>query len=186
MQMVLRILTIFLITSFLVPSAIAGAGMQRIVVLDVELIDEQKRSWHEPDRPEELARAGRMTTQIKEYLSASRLYEVVEIDQDNPELQRLNDSYQYIHTCPANCEIPLANSVSADLVMTAWVQKISNLILNQNILVKDVATGEPVMGAFIDIRGNTDSSWRNGTRYLMERFFKKYHPGTAITPVNDP
>jgi hypothetical protein len=48
------------------------------------------------------------------------------------------------------------------------VQKISNLILNINLRVEDVATGKAVFQRSVDIRGNTDLSWRRGVKSLVD------------------
>ena len=42
------------------------------------------------------------------------------------------------------------------------MQKVSNLILNINIYVRDAETGDLVAAASADIRGNTDKSWSRG------------------------
>ena len=42
--------------------------------------------------------------------------------------------------------------------MVGWVQKVSNLILNINIAVYDVASGRRLAGFSVDIRGDTDES----------------------------
>ena len=48
------------------------------------------------------------------------------------------------------------------------MQKVSNLILDINVTVRDAATRELLFAASVDIRGNTDESWRRGIRYLIE------------------
>ena len=48
------------------------------------------------------------------------------------------------------------------------MQKVSNLILNLNLQVRDVAGGAIVAAGTVDIRGNTDKSWRRGVLYLLE------------------
>jgi hypothetical protein len=47
------------------------------------------------------------------------------------------------------------------------VQKVSNLILNLNVVVRDGATRAPVLAGSVDIRGDTDESWRHGMSYLI-------------------
>jgi hypothetical protein len=49
-----------------------------------------------------------------------------------------------------------------------WVQKVSNLILNLNIEVRDTATDQVVYRTSVDIRGNTDESWLRGVRRLVD------------------
>jgi hypothetical protein len=41
------------------------------------------------------------------------------------------------------------------------VQKVSNLILNINLYMEDVQTGRMEFARSVDIRGNTDESWRH-------------------------
>ena len=53
-------------------------------------------------------------------------------------------------------------------MVIGWVQKVSNLILNLNLQVRDVESGAIVSAASVDIRGNTDKSWRRGAIYLLE------------------
>ena len=48
-----------------------------------------------------------------------------------------------------------------------WVQKVSNLILNLNLRVEDVASGRMLFQRSVDIRGNTDLSWRRGATALV-------------------
>ena len=49
-----------------------------------------------------------------------------------------------------------------------WVQKVSNLILNINLYLRNAATGDVLVLGSVDIRGNTDESWRRGTEYLLK------------------
>lgn len=61
----------------------------------------------------------------------------------------------------------LAQQLDADLEMTGVVQKVSNLILNINVYLRDVHTSRLVAAASVDMRGNTDESWSRATRYLI-------------------
>jgi Protein of unknown function (DUF2380). len=53
-------------------------------------------------------------------------------------------------------------------IARCWVQKVSNLILNLNIEVRDAATDQVVYRTSVDIRGNTDESWLRGVRRLVD------------------
>jgi hypothetical protein len=57
--------------------------------------------------------------------------------------------------------------------MTAWVQKVSNLILNLNIQIRDVHSGLIMQNKSVDIRGNTDTSWLRGIRYMARSMEEK-------------
>jgi Protein of unknown function (DUF2380) len=71
------------------------------------------------------------------------------------------------------CELDLARQLGAQQLAYGWVQKVSNLILNINLIVEDVATGRQLRAESVDIRGNTDESWSRGLRYLLnERMFR--------------
>ena len=65
------------------------------------------------------------------------------------------------------CDVQYAQALGADLVMTGVVQKVSNLILNMNIYLRDVHTGKLIAAANADMRGNTDESWSRAVSYLV-------------------
>jgi hypothetical protein len=50
------------------------------------------------------------------------------------------------------------------------VQKVSNLILNVNLYMEDVQTGGLEFAHSVDIRGNTDESWRHGLNYMIRNY----------------
>lgn len=82
----------------------------------------------------------------------------------------------YLYECNG-CELEIARKLGADRVLTAWVQKVSNLILNMNIEVKDVKTGEVTLKKSVDIRGNTDQSWSRGISYMTRDMVEKGQAG---------
>jgi hypothetical protein len=47
------------------------------------------------------------------------------------------------------------------------VQKVSNLILNINVYIRDGYTGQLVTSKSADLRGNTDESWFRAASYLL-------------------
>jgi len=47
------------------------------------------------------------------------------------------------------------------------VQKVSNLILNINIEIRDVEADRVVLTKSVDIRTNNDQSWERGMRFLV-------------------
>jgi Protein of unknown function (DUF2380) len=66
------------------------------------------------------------------------------------------------------CDVAMAKELGADYALAGEVQKVSNLILNLNLVLRDASTGEVVRAGSVDIRGNTDESWQRGLRYLMK------------------
>ena len=71
------------------------------------------------------------------------------------------------------CEIEWAREAGADIAAFGTVQKVSNLILNENIYMRRVDGGAPFFSGSVDIRGNTDKSWSRGMKYLMGEYFLK-------------
>jgi hypothetical protein len=61
----------------------------------------------------------------------------------------------------------MAQRLGADYAVVSEVQKVSNLILTMNVVVRDAETGAQVRARAVDIRGNTDDTWQRGMRYLL-------------------
>jgi hypothetical protein len=66
------------------------------------------------------------------------------------------------------CDVAMARELGADYALAGEVQKVSNLILNLNLVLRDATTGEILRAGSVDIRGNTDESWQRGLRYLLK------------------
>ena len=118
--------------------------------------------------PDELARVQRLGDQLRRGLAEPGRYSVVDT---GPLADRLAQQTSF-RNCNG-CELEMGRTVGAGLVAYGWVQKVSNLILNINLVVEDVATGRQVHADSVDIRSNTDESWQRGLRFLLdERIFR--------------
>jgi hypothetical protein len=117
--------------------------------------------------PEELARLQRLGQQLRDGLRGR--FTVVDVAPVRDRLSRVDS----IRGCNG-CELDLARQLGAQQVAYGWVQKVSNLILNVNVVVEDADTGKTLHAESVDIRGNTDESWTRGLRYLLnERMFRE-------------
>jgi hypothetical protein len=65
------------------------------------------------------------------------------------------------------CDMHLAQRIGAELAITGTVQKVSNLILNMNIYVRDVSSGATTASMSADMRGNTDQTWSRTLDWLV-------------------
>jgi len=74
-----------------------------------------------------------------------------------------------LRTC-GGCDAQFAREVGADYSIIGWVQKVSNLILNMNIVVRDAKSGRVVFVKSADMRGNTDESWSRALDYLVRNY----------------
>ena len=54
------------------------------------------------------------------------------------------------------------------MAITGEIQKVSNLILNINVYVKDLKAGTPERAYSVDIRGDNDTSFEHGVKYLVK------------------
>jgi hypothetical protein len=137
----------------------AGAAW-RIALFDFELINTSL----EPTRPDETARLDMISALLREEFAKRETFEVLDI----APLAEAIEEAGYLRGCNG-CELRLARRIGAEFAALGWVQKVSNLILNINLRVREVATGHLIKAGSVDIRGNTDESWRRGVRYLLER-----------------
>lgn len=71
------------------------------------------------------------------------------------------------------CDVRMGARLGADYVLVGEVQKVSNLILAMNLVMRDVATGQMVRGQSVDIRSNTNETWLRGIRYILKNHFFK-------------
>lgn len=144
---------------FMLPAVAWAEPAIPIAVFDVELINTSPA----PSTPEEIERTRVLGQQLRDALSRSGRYRVVDLAPVRAAL----DQAPAPRICNG-CELPLARQVGARQAAVVWVQKVSNLILNINIEIKDAATGARIRAGSVDIRGNTDETWTRGLRYLLE------------------
>jgi hypothetical protein len=136
-----------------------SAAAERIALFDFELIN----TGLEPTRPDEQARLVMISGLARAEFARRGDFEVLDVAPLAEEVERI-----YLRGCNG-CELGLAQRLGAQLAGIGWVQKVSNLILNINLQVRDVASGRLTHAGTVDIRGNTDESWERGLRYLLER-----------------
>ena len=136
-----------------------SAAAERIVLFDFELINTSL----EPTRPDEEARLAMISSLLRAEFARRDDFEVLDATPLAEDVEEL-----YLRGCNG-CELKLARRLGAQFAGLGWVQKVSNLILNINLQVRDVTSGRLTHAGTVDIRGNTDESWRRGLRYLLER-----------------
>ena len=115
----------------------------------------------EPPQPAERTRLHRIDAQLRQLLAQSGRYTMV----DTAPVAAKAKSNSLV-SCQA-CAVSLAKQLGAGVSVVAWVQKVSNLILNINAVIRSTATGKMVAAGSVDIRGNTDESWSRGVSYLV-------------------
>jgi Protein of unknown function (DUF2380) len=99
--------------------------------------------------------------QLRQLLRASGRFSLVDITPIASEAQASN-----LQAC-GGCDIQLARRIGAELAITGTVQKVSNLILNMNIYVREASSGATIAAMSADMRGNTDESWSRTLDWLV-------------------
>jgi hypothetical protein len=139
----------------------APTNAQTVAVFDFELIDTSLEGEMRGARPDEQARLGQLSSQLRERLKDSGRFSLVDIAPVAAEARASN-----LQGC-GGCDTHLAGRVGAELSITGTVQKVSNLILNMNIYVRDASSGATVAAMSADMRGNTDESWVRTLDWLI-------------------
>lgn len=127
-------------------NATAAEGPKALVVADFELIDEMAEFTSEAQRRDDERRIVLASAELRKELDRRGLYRL---------------------TSPTKSK--------AERIARCWVQKVSNLILNLNVEVRDAATDRIVYATSVDIRGNTDESWLRGVRRLVDNIEARKH-----------
>jgi Protein of unknown function (DUF2380) len=144
----------YLVTLWAVLFVSCGPAVaQSVAVFDFELIDTSLEGAIRGVRPDEQERLARLSDQLRQRLRDSGRFSLVDITPIASEALASN-----LQAC-GGCGIQLARRIGAELAITGTVQKVSNLILNMNIYVRDASSGATIAAMSADMRGNTDESW---------------------------
>jgi hypothetical protein len=142
--------------------AAAAAESHRVAFFGFFLIN----SSLQPTQPAEEKRLEMLGIILRDQLAGAGRFSFVAIP---PEVQKQAGAGFRIPNCNG-CERDLAEKTGAEWVAWGTVQKVSNLILNINLYMEDVQTGRIELAHSVDIRGNTDESWRHGLNYLIRNY----------------
>jgi hypothetical protein len=150
-----------LIALTLMVSASARAGPPKVAVFDFELVDTSLQGEVDGPRRDEQGRLMRAGDQLRKALAESGKFVLLDIAPVNDAAHGSN-----LQAC-GGCDVQYAQQLGADLAITGVVQKVSNLILNMNVYLRDAHTGHLITSMSADFRGNTDESWSRAASYLL-------------------
>jgi hypothetical protein len=137
------------------------AAERRTAVFDFELIDTSLEGAMRGPQADEQARLLRVSEQLRRRLQDSGRFAILDIAPVADEARA-----NHLQAC-GGCDISLARRLGAEIAVTGAVQKVSTLILNMTITLKEVESGRPVAVAQADFRGNTDESWSRALDWLV-------------------
>ncbi len=139
-----------------------AAALPRVAVFDFEIIDNSLDGSIYGTASAEKERLQRLGEQLRKALADSGRFEIADIGPVEEAARASN-----LQAC-GGCDADFAKKIGANLSITGMVQKVSNLILNINIYVRDVASGNLIKVMSADMRGNTDESWSRALRWLIK------------------
>lgn len=145
----------------------AMAAPRSIAVIDCTLIDDNA-SYNDADTNRtQQARISLISDDLRARLRDRQLFRVVDNAPASAMITQLTAA-QNMNACNG-CERQVGRKLGVERVGVCWVQKVSNLIININLRVEEMESGKTVFERSVDIRGNTDLSWRRGVKALVDR-----------------
>jgi Protein of unknown function (DUF2380) len=151
----------FVVALMLVVSSPARADLPKAAVFDFELLDTSLQGEVNGPQVNEQRRLKDVTEQVRKALAEAGKFVVLDIAPVNAAAHASN-----LQAC-GGCDVQYAQQLGADLAITGLVQKVSALILNMNIYVRDAHTGRLITSMSADFRGNTDETWSRTASYLL-------------------
>lgn len=140
-------------------------------VMEFELIDDM-RDYERPEvKDAQNRRIGLISDALRQEFPRRGMYRVAGNSAAAKLISDLNAKHE-LRDCNG-CEIDIGKALGADVIIIGWVQKVSNLILNVNIDVKEVDSRRMLYVKSVDLRGNTDDSWLRGIRYMVDSIEEK-------------
>jgi hypothetical protein len=150
------------------------AAEPKVAVFDFEFADTSLEGATNGPRPDEQMSLAWLSNELRRRLTQSERAEVVNIAAVSARAHASN-----LQAC-GGCDAALGSELGAKYSITGWVQKVSNVILNVNIVVRDVETGRVVSGRSVDMRGNTDESWSRALDWLVRNYLLAPHEGVFL------
>src|SRR6478735_8788631 len=137
---------------------IARAEPPKAAVFDFQLANLGAQGPTEGD----VARLGPISDLLRQQLKDTGRYEIVSTAPVKADVAKAD-----LRAC-GGCADDFARKLGADVAITGEIQKVSNLILNINVYVKDLKAGTPEKAYSVDIRGDNDASFDHGVKYLVK------------------
>ena len=161
------VIVLFVLTAGAAAAQVSLDRGKPVAFFGITFLDTSTEGAYFGEKPVEIARIGLLEDAVRarfteEGFGFADLAPVVE------ELERT--------TNPAKCygcDLRMGEKLGAGYVLVGEVQKVSNLILSMNLVMRDVETGQMVRGMSVEIRSNTDDSWLRGMRYILKNNFFK-------------
>jgi hypothetical protein len=152
-----------LVLAFGASARAADASPATLAMVGFELLEDH------PDASRNDAQQARLRLiedEFRAQIQQRGLYTLVDNAPHQALIKRVSGGVEFLYRCP-HCLAEIGTGIGAHYVAVGWVQKVSNLILNVNIEIREVATNRVALVKSVDMRGNNDESWIRAVRFLV-------------------
>ena len=149
--------------------AVKAADVRSMVVAGFELLEDHPQPELAADHTRRLAA---LEAQLRQGLTGAGLYRLVDTDASRTAITKLRGEHAHLFDC-AGCAQEIGQAAGADIVLLGWVQKVSQLILNLNVELRDTASDRVLLNKSVDMRGNNDLSWQRATAFMLRDWTEK-------------
>ncbi len=154
---------VVLVLAFGPAARAADASPATLAMTGFELLEDHPDAGrHEAQQ----ARLKLIEDEFRTQIQQRGLYMLVDNAPHQALIDRVRGGVEFLYRCP-HCLAEIGTGTGAHYVAVGWVQKVSNLILNVNIEIREVATNRVALVKSVDMRGNNDESWIRAVRYLV-------------------
>ena len=160
-----------LLRRFLFCLVLAAAGpaiaAPKVAILPFDIRDiELEGDLFAKPKDYDVRRMKLVADELKTLMEKDGTYEVVDLTSMAAELEQAAPIYK----CNG-CEVDLGKKAGADLVVTGYVDKLSDALISLQLFARDTQTGAAKKAMAAEIRGNTDELWLHGIRWLWKNRF---------------
>lgn len=157
------VLFVFLALAFGPTARAADATPATLAMLGFELLEDHP----DPGRHDaQQARLKMIEDEFRVQIGQRGLYALVDNAPHQALIERVRSGVEFLYRCP-HCVEEIGAGMGTRYVAVGWVQKVSNLILNVNIEIREVASNRVALVKSVDMRGNNDQSWIRAIRFLV-------------------
>ena len=157
---------LFLVLAMIFASSAQAAQKMAIFPFDYHDVS-QDGEMVPQSNAEDQRRLIMVADELKSLMQKDGRFEVLDLKPIAAEIEKASPFNQ----CNG-CEVPIADKAGADLVVTGFVDKVSDALLSLQLFVRDVKKGELKQSMSVAVIGNTDELWLHGLHWLWRNKLK--------------
>jgi PQQ-dependent catabolism-associated CXXCW motif protein len=139
------------------------ASKPRLAILPLELTGDLGGTEF---AAEHAARLEVESARLRRDLEGTQLYEVLDNASAQADIDKLESQQLHIYDCNG-CDIGIGRTLNADLILVAWVYRVSGLILTLSYEIHSVKDAQILVRKSYDFRGDNDIAWNHAIDYMV-------------------